>query len=617
MRFSIRFKLLSGFSAVIILMLGLGGLSYRALGQVTAATDELASTAGKLMEVSGLSQAILGLRDVPTHYAATGFRDDQAAFQTDASAAKKLLKDRRGKATRAETKAVYDEIEKSLSDLTRTGTSVLGVADPLTNPQTQELLPKLDSDASAAEADVNRLDDIYRHDDDVARQMADKLKTQTDEQLLIVLIFAAALAAAIALVLAQSISVAVQGTAAVALRLADGDLTVPELKIRSRDEIGDMARAFNNMVKSLRDLIGRVTQSAETIAASSQQLMSTSEEVAAAAQEVARTVSQVAEGASSQSSSVQETTATIEQLRTAIGQIASGAQEQASNAQHTSQVAAQVATALSDVEQKATDVSTSSQRATETARGGAEVVERTVAGMSRIRAKVLRSAEKIRELGQVSEQVGQITAVITEIVDQTNLLALNAAIEAARAGEHGKGFAVVADEVRKLAERAGTSAKEITNLVQAIQNGTDQAVKAMEDGTAEVETGSRLAGDAGTALHEILTVIEQAKRDADAIRLAAQQVAAANQEVVEAVESVAAITQENTAATEEMAAGSDQVTESIENVAALSEENAAAAEEVSASVEEMNASTEEIAASAQSLAGIAQELQQQVARFRL
>ncbi|MHB9144952.1 MAG: methyl-accepting chemotaxis protein [Symbiobacteriia bacterium] len=421
----------------------------------------------------------------------------------------------------------------------------------------------------------------------------------------------------IALLLARGISRPVQAAAAAASELAAGNLHIRELKASARDEVGDMARAFNQMVQSLRVLIGQVAESAERVAGSSEQLSGTSGQVAQATQSVAATVTQVAEGAASQSESVRLTLTTVEQLRTAIAQIAAGAQEQASGAQQTSQVAGLMMAAIEDVSQKAGDVAASSQRARETAASGSEVVTKTIEGMGRIRDTVLQSAERVRELGKSSEQIGEITQAITDIADQTNLLALNAAIEAARAGEHGRGFAVVADEVRKLAERAGASAQEISDLIRTIQAGTELAIRAMESGTSEVESGTRLTADAGEALQAILSMVEQTSGDAAAIQSAAQNVAASSREVVAAIESVAAISEENTAATEEMAAGSEQVAESVQKMAGLSEANTAAAEEVAASVEKMNSSAADITASATGLAEVARELQAQVGRFRL
>lgn len=428
---------------------------------------------------------------------------------------------------------------------------------------------------------------------------------------------AVAVGLALAWVLSRRISLPVRQTAAAAERLARGDLRLTELRVKSRDEVGEMADAFNRMIKNLRQLVQQVAESSVQVAGSSQQLTSATEQVASIAQSVAGAVGQVAEGAAAQSQSADATANVVEQLRETIAQIATGAQEQEEATQETARIVGNMVAAIEDVAVRATAVTESSREATATARSGSEVVRQTVEGMTRIRASVMETANRIRDLGQQGQKIGEITEVITEIADQTNLLALNAAIEAARAGEHGRGFSVVAEEVRNLAERAGASAQEIASLIRSIQDGTQLAVQAMEQGTQEVEKGSALAANAGEALAQILDVIEGTTHDVEAIAAAAQQIAASSQQVAAAVDSVATVAAEHTAATTEMEAGSAEVNRAVSEIASVSAENAAAAEEVSASVEEMNASTEEIAASAQSLAEIASKLREQVAAFRL
>ncbi|MHB8136171.1 MAG: methyl-accepting chemotaxis protein, partial [Anaerolineaceae bacterium] len=206
---------------------------------------------------------------------------------------------------------------------------------------------------------------------------------------------------------------------------------------------------------------------------------------------------------------------------------------------------------------------------------------------------------------------------IEDIASQTNLLALNAAIEAARAGEHGKGFAVVADEVRKLAERSSLATKEIGALINGILTSVAEAVKAMEEGSKEVEKGVLSANQAGTALNDILVASEAVQKQADLAGEASARMKLASEELVSAVESVSAIVEENTASTEQMAANSSEVTQAIESIASVSEENSAAIEEVSASAEEMSTQVDEVTDSAASLAVMAQKLQDIVKTFKL
>jgi methyl-accepting chemotaxis protein len=405
-----------------------------------------------------------------------------------------------------------------------------------------------------------------------------------------------------------------QEMAGAAYRLAHGDLTAEVTPRSNQDALGN---AFSQMIASLRVTVGKVAESATILIASADQLSTTANQAGQATSQIATTINQVAIGTTQQSASVTKTAGSVEEMSRAIDGVAKGAQEQAVAVAKASEVTTQITSAIEMVANNAQSSAKGASNAANTARSSAKTIEETIQGMEVIKSTVGLSAQKVQEMGQRSEQIGAIVEAIDDIASQTNLLALNAAIEAARAGEHGKGFAVVADEVRKLAERSSIATKEISDLIGSIQQTVTEAVTAMDNGAQEVENGVGRAYQSGQALKLILQAVEAVNKQVEEISDAAQQINASSNELVYSVDSVSAVVEQNTAATEQMAASSGEVTLAIENIASVSEENSAAIEEVSASAEEMSAEVEEVTASAQTLAEMAHELQQVVAQFKL
>jgi methyl-accepting chemotaxis protein len=396
--------------------------------------------------------------------------------------------------------------------------------------------------------------------------------------------------------------------------IADGNLTASVTPVSERDVLG---RAFEKMIRNLREQMEQINHSALTLKTASDQLSGASMQAGQATSQIAVTVQQIAQGINQQNDAITNTTRPVEQMVQTIDGVARGAQDQARSIARTTDLTHQLTAAIKQVASNAQAVSEGSKVASQAAEDGRNTIDHTITGMELIRNKVNLSSVKMTEMDQRSNQIGMIVETIEDIASQTNLLALNAAIEAARAGEHGKGFAVVADEVRKLAERSSLSTREIGSLVKSIQVTVNEAVAAMQESAQEVENGVSSANQAGKALLNIMSTIETVTHQAQQAAEAAQLMDVSAGNMTQAVESVSAVIEENTAATEEMAAGSSEITSAIENIASISEENSAAVEEVSASAEEMSAQVEEVSASAQSLADMANELETIVARFTL
>jgi methyl-accepting chemotaxis protein len=305
-----------------------------------------------------------------------------------------------------------------------------------------------------------------------------------------------------------SIAVPIHKTMTVLEGLADRDLT-KTVAIDSRDEVGSMARALNRTIESLRGTLATITRSSE-------QLASASEEISAGA-------GQTAESARMQSEQTL-------QVATAMQEMAATVQEISANSN------------------KASDAS---RGAADAARKGGKVVQETLTTMRGIADSTKHVAATVAELGKNSEQIGNIISVIDDIADQTNLLALNAAIEAARAGEQGRGFAVVADEVRKLAERTTKATKEIAAMIEAIQKETTKAVQAMQQDSQEVQSGVEKTSASGAALQEIIRMSEQVGDMITTIATAATEQSATTEHINANVSQISSSTQESSTAAEE------------------------------------------------------------------
>ncbi|PLR99051.1 methyl-accepting chemotaxis protein [Bacillus sp. T33-2] len=344
-------------------------------------------------------------------------------------------------------------------------------------------------------------------------------------------------------------------------KVAQGDLTIEHINIKTKDEVGQLAKDFVNMKEQMTQLILQVKTSAEQVAASSEELTASSQETSRATEEITQSIQKVAAGSEQSTENLEDSSKSLEEVSAGIQMIAENSSSIAESGLHT----------------------------TELAKQGGHFVEETVNQINLINKSVNETGEVIRLLDRRSQEIGDITNVISDIANQTNLLALNAAIEAARAGEHGKGFAVVADEVRKLAEQSQLSSTQISNLIKEIQKDMNLSNDSMEQVKKDVQGGLGIIGKTQHNFEEILSSMENMSGKIDEMAATAQQ----------------------------MSAGAQEVSATVTGITAISKQSSMASQGVAAATEEQLASMEEISASANHLSEMASHLQEIVGEFKI
>ncbi|WP_277586299.1 methyl-accepting chemotaxis protein [Psychrobacillus antarcticus] len=373
-------------------------------------------------------------------------------------------------------------------------------------------------------------------------------------------LFALVVAVVIGIIMGNSIGNPTRNVSERLVVIASGDLTKSPLITKRKDEIGVLVHATNEMQRDLQNVISEIHLASDALSSQSEELSQSAEQVKVGSEQIAITMQE----------------------------LANGAETQATSATDISEMMGVFAQAIQDSDESSRGIVDDSHQVTLGAEEGQQLMERSVNKMKDIDGIVKDSVEKVKGLDNKTNEISTLVEVIQSIANQTNLLALNAAIEAARAGEQGKGFAVVADEVRKLAEQVSHSVGEITDIVVSIQAESQSVVTILENGYKEVTEGTGQIQRTGEKFQEIT----------NGIHAMTEKVEQISQNLVK------------------VSLNSQKINASVQEIASVSEESAAGVEETAASAEESVGSMEEVVASSQYLATIATQLAETVAKFK-
>ena len=368
--------------------------------------------------------------------------------------------------------------------------------------------------------------------------------------------------------------------------IAEGDLRSGVMPKSEKDVLGS---SFQKMVIGLRGLIAEIRGGAERLAAASTQ--------------IAASADQTSKNSETSASAVEEMTATMHEMSANMQNVAANTQKQAATVTSTSSSIEQMVASIQLVAEHVRHLVSIAEKSKDAVAGGAAAVDQASKGMSGIHAAIQQSAEKITSLGSKTEDMSKIVEVIDDIAEQTNLLALNAAIEAAKAGDQGLGFAVVAEEVRKLAERSAQSTREIADLIKSIAKEAQSSVDTMTKSTGLVQEGLRFSKEVTRALEGIQSAVEDLSRYSKEIGAATQEQSIGSEQIRKAVSNLNEIILEISSASEQQSMGSGQVVQAIERVKDM--------------VQQGSSSAVELATSADQLSRQASSLQTLVERFAL
>lgn len=557
---SIRQRLYSGFGVIIILLLISSTLGYLQLNKINDQyTNLLENRIYKLLEVDKILNAS-SLQGVyirsyiiePSDVTLEKLKKEQTLVEDISDELETLFEDQE---MLNQIKALHEHqavFKKAAEEIvaTKDVQEAISILEEKGRPANEGIQNAVNSIVDFQTAEVQKVKDESTKSANVSSTL-----------ILVIAVLSTIIAILIAVFITRAITIPVNKLASAVAKIADGDLSEKDIQVKTNNEIGKLANSFNIMKSNLRSLINSIVANVEHVTSSSEELAASTDEVSLSSNDVAKRVEMLAEGGNHAASTGRESSIAMDETAHGVQRIAEATQLLHSKAVDTQAIANEGEKTLHIAEDQ----------------------------MSIIQKSSYETSERIKQLSIQSAEIESITKVITDITDQTNLLALNAAIEAARAGEHGKGFAVVADEVRKLAEESKKSASQISSLTTLIQHDTKEVEKAVSVTVQNVEEGVNYIQNAQSSFDNIMVSI---------------------QEMTSQIEEVSASTEEISASTEEVAASVNEMSAAA-NVASEQSETIAAA------VEEQTATIHEISAVARTLSEGAMSIQEEINKFKI
>ncbi|MCR6111809.1 methyl-accepting chemotaxis protein [Bacillus sp. A301a_S52] len=554
---SIRLKVLGTFAFTILLLIIGAVVTYFQLSGVEREMDVYADQSERAVIAANVASSIRGKYIAISDYYRTGEEENLTRYDDFSSELNDELAVLEGRMYTEESQELFKYLQAQILEFDERVERIPGDSGPLQNQRLQELTET----RSTVVNNALNLSDVMLEEAGAAEKSVYHIISMNIIYFFIMVLIVIVGGGSIFWFVTRNLSRSLKEVVGTAEQLSRGNLAVEKIEVKSQDEAGRIGLAINQMINNLSTMITDVRRTSDQVAASSEQLSASSTETTKVTEEITESIQEVASGADTQVEKAAENERTVNAMSKSIDLIASSIQT----------------------------VNESSKVSAQKAEHGTDVISSTMSQMTSIHQLTDKIAGSVNGLAVSSEKIGSIISLITDVAEQTNLLALNAAIEAARAGEHGKGFAVVADEVRKLAEQTGKATNEISSLIAHIQQDIQHSVSYTKEGREAAQTGMNYMEDAGRSFKELS----------------------------EAIHGVSSQMQEVTAAVAQVEEGVNSVKSSVEETTSIAEQSAGYTQNVAASAEEQNASMEEISSSADQLAKMAEELQESVSKFRI